>query len=1153
VESLLQALQKQPDFTKYITDCTTARGGITLLSGLSAVHKAHVAAAVHRIAGRPILLICENELRAQSLQADIEHFLGIKTAWLPERDFVFHNVEGVSRQWERLRISALEALLQEKNVFAITTIKAAAQRTLPKEILKKNTLSFKINNDYDIEALVNTLINAGYARTELVEAEGQFARRGFILDIFPSGHRYPVRLEFFGDTLDAMGTFNIETQRRIENVQACRVLPAKETLFEKTALLQKMEALHKKQAKTPLLQKTIAEDIERLKGTGSLPSIDRYLPLVYDEFATPIDYLPADTLVFLDQIDRLQDSAKAQEKIRREDEKNLLEHHILSAKQIAHSLRFEELQGALSAFSQTLLATFTTGLRGISPDRIVSLTAGSLTFPQGNLDPLITDLQFYLENGYETVLLAQNKTRGELLKKTLDELGVPSVFTETLGKLTKNAVHITVGSLSAGFVYQECKLAVYTEQGNSTQGKKSKAKTEKKNRLRSFTDLNNGDLIVHDIHGIGRFMGLVKMQVDGVFKDYLKISYQGNDVLYVPVTQLDMIAKYIGAGEDTKVRLSKFGGADWSRVKTKAKSAARDIAKQLIALYAERAKRKGFAASPDSEWQREFELSFMYDETDDQLSATREIKEDMEKACPMDRLLCGDVGFGKTEVALRAIMKAILSGKQAALLAPTTVLARQHYLTALARFEGFPVRIGHLSRYTSAKDTARLQKEAREGRIDLLIGTHKLLKKDLVFKELGLLVVDEEQRFGVAHKEKLKEKFPAVDVLTLTATPIPRTLNMALSGIRDMSSLEEAPRDRRPVQTYVLEYDRAVLREAIVKEIARGGQVFYLHNRVDSIDKTASGIASILQGITVATIHGKMSETEIGETMTAMADGAIHVLVCTTIIETGIDLPNVNTLIIEDADRLGLAQLHQIRGRVGRSSRHASAYLTYKKDKVLTEVAAKRLSAIREFAEFGAGYKIAMRDLEIRGAGDVLGAEQSGHMMSVGYEMYLRILAEVVAEEEGSPTLQAKKTSVDLPVSAYIPEQYISTGQQRVDMYRAIASIADGGSEGEVVDELLDRFGDIPKEVQNLITIARIRASAALLGITDIDWKDDRLRLFFDLLPIEKILDLERHQAYRRRIFINGGKKPHAAVSLQKSGRLLDFLEKLLEDLAKQG
>ena len=643
------------------------------------------------------------------------------------------------------------------------------------------------------------------------------------------------------------------------------------------------------------------------------------------------------------------------------------------------------------------------------------------------------------------------------------------------------------------------------------------------------------------------------MQVDGFEKDYIKINYAGTDTLYVPATQLDLVSKYTGGGEEKPVKLSKMGGSDWVKTRSRAKSAAKDMAKKLIALYAERQRLPGHAFAPDSEWQREFEENFGYTETDDQLRCTAEIKGDMESSVPMDRLLCGDVGFGKTEVAMRAVMKCVLDGKQAAILVPTTVLAQQHYQTALQRFFGFPVNIGVLSRFQTGAQTTRLLADLASGKCDLVIGTHKLLRKDVKFKDLGLLVVDEEQRFGVTHKEHIKEMSRGVDVLTLSATPIPRTLNMAMSGIRDMSTIEEPPEDRLPVQTYVMEHDWGVIADAIRREIQRGGQVYYLHNRVEDIERTTKRLHELLDDVTIAVAHGQMDKAMLSNVMERVVSGEVQVLVCTTIIETGIDIPNVNTLIIEDADKLGLAQLHQIRGRVGRSTRSASAYLTFRRDKVLTEVAEKRLNAIRDFAQFGSGIKIAMRDLEIRGAGNLLGAEQSGHMIDVGYDMYMKLLSEAVLEARGIEVPTRAECSADLAVAANIPDRYISSPEQRMDIYRRIALIRTEEEADDLTDELIDRFGETPPGVNALIHVALLRGEAGRAGITDISQKQGTLRFTLSDFDMEKVSALYAREEYKNRLRVEAGSKPCLSLKIKNKNRVIDEARSFAADWAACG
>ena len=709
-------------------------------------------------------------------------------------------------------------------------------------------------------------------------------------------------------------------------------------------------------------------------------------------------------------------------------------------------------------------------------------------------------------------------------------------------------LRITVGALSAGCEWPTLKLAVLTE-GQLTAPTQKKLKLKKdsnRQKLQSYTDLSPGDLVVHTHHGIGRFAGIQRMPVDGVEKDYIKIDYAGGDCLYVPVTQLDLVSKYIGGGEDQeRTRLNKLGGTEWAKQKTKARKAAKDLAAGLTKLYAERQRRPGFAFAPDSPWQTEFEEAFPYAETGDQLQAIADIKKDMEQSRPMDRLLCGDVGYGKTEVALRAIMKCVLDGKQAAILVPTTVLAQQHYLTAMRRFATFPVTIDVLSRFRTPAQIKKTLFDLQSGKIDLIVGTHKLLQKDIHFHDLGLLIVDEEQRFGVTHKERLKELSRGVDVLTLSATPIPRTLNMALSGLRDMSTIEQPPQDRYPVQTFVLEHQDGILDEAMRRELARGGQVYYLHNRVESIDQCAAKIKQRIPEAEVAVAHGKMNEEQLGDVMQSMSNGEIQILVCTTIIETGIDIPNVNTLIIEDADRMGLAQLYQIRGRVGRSGRKAYAYFTFRRDKTLSDIAQKRLSAIREFTAFGSGFRIAMRDLQIRGAGSLLGHSQHGHMEAVGYDLYVKMLGQAIARAKGEPVQRDKSEClIDLRVDAYIPETYIADGPGRIEAYKRIAAIQTPEDAADVLDELIDRYGDPPPSVSDLVNVSLARVQATAVGVYEVTQKKDTLVLQVEQLDLRMIQGLL--VAFNGRVVTGAGAKPYLSVTLQKEEKPLELLQSIL-------
>ena len=879
------------------------------------------------------------------------------------------------------------------------------------------------------------------------------------------------------------------------------------------------------------------------------------MALIYPEFATALDYMPADTVVIFCDHGNIRRAAKQHMDGMGQELDGLLQTGTLAGELCDFYCEWEDFCRSLQGRQVVYLDAFLSAEYpdSLAPKKLLSVTAKQLPSYGGSVETAASDLEFYRKQDYACLVLCGNRRRGEILQQMLRERDVPAIMAFPLTQLPpRRTIYLTDGSIPSGMEYPELKLVVLSEgqllQKKETRRPKAKVKASNRQKLRSFTDLTPGDLVVHAHHGIGRYEGMEQMKLDGVVKDYVKISYQGTDVLYVPATQLDLVSKYIGGGENGTVRLNKLGTDTWEKTKAKAKKSAKDMAAKLIKLYAERKRRPGHAFAADSPWQAEFEENFEYAETDDQLRCIAEIKKDMETATPMDRLLCGDVGFGKTEVALRAAMKAMLDGKQVAILVPTTVLARQHFLTAKKRFAGFPVNIDLLSRFSSAARQRQTVTAISSGTVDLVVGTHKLLQKDITFKNLGLLIVDEEQRFGVTHKERLKEMAVGVDVLTLSATPIPRTLNMALSGLRDMSTIEEPPQDRYPVQTFVMEFSEPVLDEAMRRELARGGQVFYLHNRVETIEQTASRIKARIPEAEVAVGHGKMSEAQLGEVMQRMADGEVQILVCTTIIETGIDIPNVNTLIIEDADHYGLAQLHQLRGRVGRSSRHAFAYLTFRRGKVLSEIAEKRLTAIRDFAEFGSGFKIAMRDLEIRGAGNLLGAEQSGHMMTVGYDMYLQLLEDAVLEERGEATKKEAECTADLSVTANIPETYVPNGEQRMDLYRRMAAIRSREDADDLLDEIVDRFGDPPKGVMNLIAIALLRARAAAAGITDISQKADSIQFTMSVFDFGAVSALTAEDIWKNRLrFLPKADQPILILKMMRNEQPLKLVETFVD------
>ena len=1128
---------------------TIAAGKSAAITGIGQINRSHIIAGLYSDTSNPLVIICQDDLSAKRLSDELKSFLSIDFPTLPSRELTLYDSAGVSREWEQKRLRQLYDLFKGKTKLQIISWDALSLRTIPPHMLDKATFQLEVGKEYQLNTLLDQLHSAGYSRCGMVEGPGQFAVRGGILDIYSPAADLPVRVEFFGDELDTMGYFDPNTQRRTENISTLTILPVGEVQPKLhpdglNGLCYDLERLIAKQKrrKTPneTLIKTLEKDLEKYQNDVQNPASDRYMTLIYPENATALSYIPHNATIIVCDQNNIRRSARGRVEDVGMQLDSLLQGGLVVGELCDYVCQWEDFCEAIQHHSILYLDSFAAASypESCQPNCLLPMLAKQLPGYGGNLDTAANDLLHYKKMEFSCLVLCGSRRRAELLQEMLSSRNISSFLCIPLTTMPKpGQILLSEGSLPFGMEYPDDKLVILTE-GQLTGTVERRRKPTKKSatnrqKLNSFTDLTPGDLVVHDNYGIGRFVAMEQIKIDNAIKDYIKIAYQGSDTLFVPATQLDLVSKYIGGGgEEANVRLNKIGTDTWQKTKAKARSAAKDMAAELIALYAARRRQDGFAFGADSPWQREFEDNFPYPETDDQLRCISEIKKDMEAPIPMDRLLCGDVGFGKTEVALRAVMKAVMDGKQVAILVPTTVLAQQHYQTAVARFRGFPVNIDVLSRFRTPTQQNRTLQNLRAGQVDLIIGTHKLLQKNIEFKDLGLLIVDEEQRFGVSHKERLKELAKGVDVLTLSATPIPRTLNMALSGIRDMSTIEEPPADRYPVQTYVLEHNNAVLDDAIRRELDRGGQVYYLHNRVETIDRCAAALKNRIPDINVAVAHGKMGEDALSDVMRSMADGEIQVLVCTTIIETGLDISNANTLIIENADRFGLSQLHQLRGRVGRSTRHAYAYFTYKPDKSLTEIAEKRLAAIRDFAEFGSGFKIAMRDLEIRGAGNLLGAEQSGHMMSVGYDMYLKLLDEAVLEEQGEKAKEPDCTA-DLNVTANVDKNFVSRGEERMDLYRRMAAIRSQEDADDLLDEIIDRYGEPPKGVLNLVEIALLRANAKTVGICDIKQKGSDVMFTLTNLNFEAITSLCNEADYKNRIqFVATAKEPTLRLKL---------------------
>ena len=1146
METLLSITKSIPEYASLLAGIQ--RRESTAVTGVGQMNRSHMIGALRRDLSVPMVIVCQDDMAARRLQEDLKALLGETAPILPSRELTLYDTAVVSRAWEQKRLRQLYDLHRGATPIQILTWESMSQRTMPPEVLSRAAFALEVGQEYEITHLIARLSGAGYSRCGMVEGPGQFAVRGGIVDIFSPAADRPIRAEFFGDELDTMGYFDPDTQRRTENIESVVILPVGET--QPRLHPEGLEGLcddlrnliaRQRRRKTPneALIKTLENDLSKYENGVSNPASDRYMALIYPEFATAMDFVPQDALWILCDQGNLKRTARTHTEAIGMQLDSLLQGGLVAGELCDYASQWEDFCHGLTGKTVVYFDAFggSSYPEENRPKQLLPMIAKQLPGYGGSMDTATADLAHYQKMEFGSLVLCGTRRRAELLQEMLREKGLSAFLCIPLTTMPgEGQILLTEGSLPFGMEYPNSKLAILTEgQLISRTEPKKKAKKSATNRqkLNSFTDLTPGDLVVHENYGIGRFVAMEQIKVDGAVKDYIKIAYQGSDTLFVPATQLDMVSKYIGGGgEEANVRLNKIGTDAWQKTKAKARKAAKDMAGELIQLYAARKRQEGFAFAADSPWQKEFEDNFPYPETDDQLRCISEIKGDMESPTPMDRLLCGDVGFGKTEVALRAVMKAIMDGKQVAILVPTTVLAQQHYQTAVARFRGFPVNIDVLSRFRSAAEQKRTVQNLRSGAVDLIIGTHKLLQKTIQFKDLGLLIIDEEQRFGVSHKERLKEMSKGVDVLTLSATPIPRTLNMALSGIRDMSTIEEPPADRYPVQTFVMEHRNAVLDDAIRREVERGGQVYYLHNRVETIDQCAGALKRRIPGLSVAVAHGQMGEDALGDVMQAMANGEIQVLVCTTIIETGLDIPNANTLIIENADRFGLSQLHQLRGRVGRSTRHAYAYFTYRPDKNLTEIAEKRLAAIRDFAEFGSGFKIAMRDLEIRGAGNLLGAEQSGHMMSVGYDMYLKLLDEAVLEEKGEAPRQIDCTA-DLNVTANVDKDYVARGEERMDLYRRMAAIRSQEDADDLLDEIIDRYGEPPRGVLNLIDIALLRAQARNVGIQDIRQKAGDVLFTLSNLDFEAVTALCADADYKARVqFVASAKLPTLRLKL---------------------
>ncbi len=1109
---------------------------------------------------RPALVLVGSDAERDSVVSALISS-GINALGFKSRELVFHNISA-SHDTERERLSVLSSVMHGACDAVVTTPSAALLHTVPEELLMELTLSIDCGDEISPDALSERLITLGFVKVDSVESVGQFSRRGGIIDIWYTVEKNPVRIEFFGDEIDRMVYFDPETQRSVEPSGKLEFTPASEVLIStdsREAITAEINALIKK-AKTQETETKLASERATAEAGLFLDFRDRFLGIVYPRHTCLLDYFKTfgRIVLYFWETNNVKEEMKVKLASLASVRASMKEAGLVSDKASEYSADAKYLDTFSEENISVHINAFSSGLGNLKASGLFGFRARRTVSYGENATMLIEDIESYRRSMYRIIILCENKQGVMSLMSSLSDSDIAAVPVYNISNLDVDSMRagsiaVSVG-ISEGFDLMTPKIVLLSmakDEGRRVMANRKRQRIMRKiggasERLLSYADLSVGDYVVHANYGIGLFEGMEAVRVDGVTKDYITIRYAGTDKLFVPCDRLEYIGKYIGEKDkDGKVKLSKMGGNDWTRAKTKAKSAAKDIARDLIRLYAERQSKPGYAFPPDSELEEEFAASFEYEETESQTAAIKEIKADMMKPTPMNRLLLGDVGFGKTEVALRAAFKAVVAGKQVAILVPTTILALQHYQTALSRMRNYAVTVEMISRFRTPKEQELILRKTKRGEVDILIGTHKLFSNALKFRDLGLLIIDEEQRFGVVQKEKLKEITKNIDVLTLSATPIPRTLNMAMNGISDMSVLDEAPGERHPVQTYVLEHDDAVIFDAIDKEISRGGQVLYLYNKVDDIEFVAGRIMRALPEARVAFAHGQMERDELEDIWQMLVRCEIDVLVCTTIIETGVDLPNANTLIIENADRMGLSQLHQIRGRVGRSSRQAHAYFTYRPGKALSEIATKRLKAIRDFAEFGAGFKVALRDLEIRGAGNLLGSEQHGYIDSVGYDLYVKLLNEAVLEESGKLSKTPFESTVEIKISANIPTEYIFVSSHRMEMYKKISLISEPLDKNDVLDEFTDRFGEPPREVMRLLSISLVRSLAAKAEITKVEYKNGTL--VFVLSKPDLAIWSELFGKYRGLMFRTLG-VPSVTIKAKNEDEALRTAEAVLVD-----
>lgn len=1167
MDQVLQTAEDILEYRKLLEDIKRGKSNL-LAYGVSDSQRAYLIAALKRQAAPQILVVTADSLEAKKLVDDLSFFLSPQeVAIFPASSVLPYETAARSLEFTAQRLYVMESLLLKKPIVVVAPIQALLSKIVAPDVVKKFTLEFQVGESVPMDVAVSKLTAMGYERVEMIEGRGQFAVRGGILDVYPLTSEYPYRMEFFDEEVDSIRQFLLEDQRSINKLERIFVGPAREVVYDeetaKAAAIAIADELKERQAVLQSLgngelvqhlTEKVEAHIEKLSSGLFFEAAELYISKLYPNLCTLMDYFENRCLSVLVEPGRIKEAQKSAVFEIEETYKRLLESgEILPSQAGIYYSPFEVLDSIKShktVFFSMLPKTYPE----FEPSGLYSFQFRSMAPLYGKLELLVEEVERLKRRMYKIVLLSGTLERGQNLVKSLREKGLEaSLYKEDIS-LQPGQVTVIPGTIERGFENPATKFAIISDTEIYGKAKKQQLRPKHKakgKKITDFQELKVGDYVVHVSHGIGKYLGVESLEVGGHIKDYFALMYAGGDKLYVPTNQVDLIQKYI-APDDAPVKLHKLGGSEWNKAKSKAKASVKQMAEELLKLYAEREAMQGYAFSPDTPWQEEFQDMFPYEETPDQLAAIEEVKRDMESPRPMDRLLCGDVGYGKTEVAMRAAFKAVMDNKQVAVLVPTTVLAEQHYHTFSERFKPFPVHVDSISRFKTPAQQKQILRKLKTGEIDIIIGTHRLLQKDVKFKDLGLLIVDEEQRFGVSHKEKIKQLKKNVDVLTLTATPIPRTLHMAMSGIRDISIIETPPEDRFPIQTYVVEYNESLIRDAIIRELSRGGQVYYVYNQVQTIHEEAQKLQRLVPEARFAVAHGQMNENELEEVMLGFYDHEYDVLVCTTIIETGLDIPNANTLIVTSADRLGLSQLYQLRGRVGRSNKQAFAYLTYTKDKVLSEAAEKRLSAIREFTEFGSGLKIALKDLEIRGAGNILGREQHGHMMAVGYDLYTKLLEAAIKELKGEKPEEKLMPVLELDISAYISDEYISNAATKMEIYKRIAAVESVEEADDLEDEIEDRFGDIPEATRNLIMISRIRALAAELGIESIIQKGDIINVkFHKSSQLTPELLMAINTVLNKQVNIVGTSSPTLAVRTRghKGIKLLLRIQKILEEI----